>query len=115
MVQGPAPEHTVALIERHLRQRPAPFTLTEAASTTGLAVHEARDALDALLAKYVCRLQVSEHGDLIYNFSAPLRRRGAKTWAERRREILAWLWRVFTVLYRVWIAVTRCFFLGVCR
>lgn len=105
MVQGPAPEHTVALIERHLRQRPAPFTLTEAASTTGLAVHEARDALDALLAKYVCRLQVSEHGDLIYNFSAPLRRRGAKTWAERRREILTWLWRVFTVLYRVWIAV----------
>ena len=106
MVQTPAPEHTVALIERHLRQRPAPFTLTEAASTTGLAVHEARDALDALLAKYVCWLQVSEHGDLIYNFSAPLRRRGAKTWAERRREILAWLWRVFTVLYRVWIAVT---------
>jgi hypothetical protein len=96
----------VALIDARLQQGERHFTLPEAAAMTGLAIDETRDAMESLLNKYVCRLQVSENGDLIYNFGEALQRRGEKTAAERRREFLAWLWRLFTVIYKAWIAVT---------
>jgi hypothetical protein len=96
----------VALIDARLQQGEHHFTLPEAAAMTGLSIDETRDAMESLLNKYVCRLQVSENGDLIYDFGEALQRRGAKTAAERRREFLAWLWRLFTVIYKAWIAVT---------
>lgn len=105
MVTLPPPE-ALALLEKHLRRGQRHFTLTEAAAMTGLAIDDARDALGALLHKYVCRLQVSEQGDLLYHFGDTLRRRGAKTVAERVDEVTAWLWKVFTVVYKAWIAVT---------
>jgi len=96
----------VALIEARLQQGELYFTLPEAAAMTGLAIDESRDAMEALLNKYVCRLQVSDNGDLIYHFGDALQRRGEKTAAERRREFLAGLWRIFTVMYKAWIVVT---------
>ncbi len=96
----------VALVETRLQQGEHYFTLPEAAAMTGLSIDETRDAMEVLLNRYVCRLQVSENGDLIYHFGDALQRRGEKTAAERRREVLAWLWQVFTVIYKVWIAVT---------
>jgi hypothetical protein len=96
----------LVLLEQHLQRGQRHFTLTEAAAMTGLAIDEVREALEALLDKYVCRLQVSEYGDLIYHFGDTLRRRGAKTAAERLQEIAAWLWKIFTVVYKAWIAVT---------
>jgi len=104
MVSMAAPE-AVAVLERRLR-RQRHFTLTEAAALTGLAIDDTREALGALLTKYVCRLQVSEHGDLIYHFGDTLRRRGAKTFAERLRQVGAWLWQAFTVVYKAWVALT---------
>lgn len=96
----------VALIDTRLQQGEHHFTLPEAAAMTGLSIDETRDAMEPLLNKYICRLQVSENGDLIYDFGEHLQRRGEKTAAERRREFLAWLWRLFTVIYKAWIAVT---------
>jgi hypothetical protein len=96
----------MARIETQLRQGQPHFTLPEAAAMTGLSIDASRQALEALLNRYVCRLQVSENGDLIYHFGATLRRRGAKTAAERRAEILAGLWHVFTVIYKAWMAIT---------
>jgi len=101
-----AEQDAIAIVERQLQQRHRRFTLTEAAAMTGLAIDEAREALDALLTKYVCRLQVSEYGDLIYNFGERLRRRGIKTFAEHMAELGAWLWKAFTVVYKAWITVT---------
>jgi hypothetical protein len=106
MVQSMRLEEAIARIETQLRQQQTHFTLTEAAAMTGLAIDDAREALDALLTRYVCRLQVSEYGDLIYNFGETLRRRDAKTFAERMQEVGAWLWKIFTVIYKVWITVT---------
>lgn len=100
-----ASQDAVALAEKRLRQQ-RHFTLTEAAALMGLSIDDAREALEALLTKYVCRLQVSEHGDLIYNFGASLRRRNAKTFAEYLQEIGTWLWKGFTVVYKAWITVT---------
>lgn len=96
----------VALIDARLQQGKHHFTLPEAAAMTGLSIDETRYAMEALLNKYICRLQVSENGDLIYYFGDALQRRGEKTAAERRREFLAWLWRIFTVIYKAWVAVT---------
>lgn len=96
----------VALIDSRLQQGERHFTLPEAAAMTGLSIDDTRHAMEALLNKYVCRLQVSENGDLIYHFGDSLQRRGQKTMAERRQELLAWLWRIFTVIYKAWIAVT---------
>ena len=99
-------EEAVTLIDAQLQQGQRHFTLTEAAAMTGLSMDAVRHAMDALLTRYVCRLQVSEQGDLIYHFGDTLRRRGEKTAAERRQELLDWLWRIFTVIYKAWIAVT---------
>jgi hypothetical protein len=96
----------VALIDAQLQQGQRHFALTEAAAMTGLSMDAVRHAMDALLTRYVCRLQVSAQGDLIYHFGDTLRRRGEKTAAERRQELLDWLWRIFTVIYKAWIAVT---------
>lgn len=96
----------ITLIDSRLRQGERHFTLPEAAAMTGLSIDDTRHAMEALLTKYVCRLQVSEYGDLIYHFGDALQRRGEKTAAERRQELLAWLWRIFTVIYKAWIAVT---------
>ena len=96
----------VALIETRLKQGEHYFTLPEASAMTGLSIDETRDAMETLLDRYICRLQVSENGDLLYHFGDSLQRRGEKTAAERRRELLAWLWRGFTVVYKAWITVT---------
>ncbi|MBM3222892.1 MAG: hypothetical protein FJZ47_03685 [Candidatus Tectomicrobia bacterium] len=99
-------QEAVERIEQHLQQGQRHFTLTDAAAMTGLALDETREAMGTLLAKYLCRLQVSEHGDLIYHFGEVLRRRGEKTFAEWATATANWLWTIFTVIYKAWIAVT---------
>lgn len=98
-------DEATAIVEKQLQQH-RHFTLTEAAAMTGLSIDDTRDALDALITTYICRLQVSENGDLIYHFGDSLRRRGEKTSAEKMEAIAEWLWKVFTVVYKAWIAVT---------
>ena len=95
----------VRLIEAQLQRGPRHLTLTEASAVTGLSLDATRHAMEGLLTRYVCRLQASENGDLIYDFGASLRRRGAKTAAERRQALLDSLWRLFTVVYKACIAV----------
>jgi hypothetical protein len=95
----------VTVVEQQLR-RQRHVTLTEAAALTGLAIEEASEALDVLLKRYVCRLQVSEHGDVIYNFGETLRRRGSLTLAERLQAMGTWLWNAFTLAYKAWITLT---------
>lgn len=93
-------------LENKIRKQLKPFTAAEAAAVTGLSIDEAKDAVDALMKRYACRLQLTENGDLIYDFGQRLRRRDAKSFAEFRREILDWLWKVFKVIYKAWITVT---------
>ena len=94
------------LLENRLSQAEGSFTLTDAASATGLPVEEARQALDTLMTKYICRLKSTENGDLIYDFGKIPLRRGEKTREERIEELKAALWKAFTVFYKVWITVT---------
>ncbi|MFW6333560.1 MAG: hypothetical protein ACOC23_09735, partial [Thermodesulfobacteriota bacterium] len=94
-----------AIIEKKILDGEGHFTRTEAAAITGLSLDAARDALEILLEKYVCRLQVTENGDLIYDFGKRPRRRGRKTPGEILKAAGEWLWQAFTVLFKIWIAL----------
>lgn len=98
--------NALAILEKRLRKGQRRFTMTEAAAVTGLSLDEARDGLDLLMAKYICRLQVTENGDLIVDFGESLRRRGEKSFSERMNEFREWLWKIFKVIYKAWIALT---------
>lgn len=99
-------KNALATIEKRLHKGPRRFTLNEVAAATGLPVDEVRDSLDALMAKYLCRIQVTENGDLILDFGESLRRRGEKSFSERMNELLEWLWKAFQVVYKTWITIT---------
>ena len=81
------------------------ITITETAAATGLAIDDVKDALTALIEKYVCRLQVTEQGDLIYDFGRPPVRRDQKTLKEYLTAIAAFCWRCFAIFYRIMISV----------
>lgn len=99
-------QDAVKLLERKFRDFKGNFTLNDAAAVTGLAVENAREALDAMMSRYVCRLRVTENGDLIYAFGNSLQRRGEKTWPERLDDLAEWAWKAFKVIFKVWITVT---------
>ncbi len=99
-------QEAVRLLERKFKNFKGAFTLNDAATATGLAVEQAREALDAMMSKYICALKVTENGDLIYSFGPSLRRRGRKTFGEIVEEVADWAWRVFKVMFKVWITVT---------
>ena len=102
----------MAILDRHVRQGQRRFTLNEAAVMTGVAIDTVRQAMEALLTTYTCRLQVSEHGDLVYDFGETLHRRGKKTAAERWREMCAAQWKAFTVVYKAWITLFLVVYFG---
>jgi len=97
---------SVRRLEQKLGSFKGQFTLTDAAAVTGLPVSGAKDALDVMMGRYVCRLAMTENGDLIYSFGNSLVRRGRKTFAEHLQTIGDWLWKAFTVFFKAWIAIT---------
>jgi hypothetical protein len=97
---------SVRQLEHKLKSFKGQFTLTDAAAVMGSSLAQAKDALDVMMGKYVCRLAMTENGDLIYSFGDSLIRRGQKTFAERMDAVREWLWKAFTVFFKVWIAVT---------
>ncbi len=99
-------DEAVRLLEGKLKAFKGSFTLTDAAAVTGLSIEEARVALDEMMGKYVCRLKATDQGDLIYSFGTNLQRRGAKSVKEILAQAGEWCWKIFTVLFKIWIAVT---------
>lgn len=86
------------------------LTVGDMATLTGLNTDDAKHALEAMMAKYICRLKVTEAGDLIYDFGSSLLRRGEKTFKEYLEDVRDFLWKAFQVFYRAWIAVTLVFY-----
>lgn len=97
---------SIRQLEQKLKSFKGQFTLSDASAVTGSSVAQAKDALDVMMGKYVCRLAMTENGDLIYSFGDSLVRRGQKTLAERLETVQEWLWKAFTVFFKAWIAVT---------
>lgn len=94
------------LLEKKIKEVKGKFTLNDAAAITGVPTEQARESLNELMRKYICHLQVSENGDLIYDFGTNPTRRGEKTFAEILDEVKSWLWKAFMVFFKAWITVT---------
>jgi Ca2+-binding EF-hand superfamily protein len=94
------------LLEKKIKELKGKFTLNDAAAITGVPTEQARESLNELMGKYLCHLQVSENGDLIYDFGTSPTRRGEKTFAEILEGIKNWLWKAFVVFFKAWITVT---------
>ena len=91
--------------EKQLLKKPGAYTVGDIATATGLPVLESRYALEALMTKYKSRLEVTENGDLIYDFGKKMIRRGEKTFKEKFQGVQSFLWRIFTMFYKAMIAV----------
>lgn len=96
---------SIRYLERSLRSARGRLTASDAAVATGLPLDQVRDALDVLMNRYVCRLQVTESGEVLFDFGATLRRRGEKTLREHLDAIGDVLWKAFTIGFKFWITV----------
>lgn len=97
-------EH-IATIERFAKKSKGVFTVSDAASVTGLPVLESEWAIRDLMLEYHARLKVSESGDIIYDFGN-MTRRAAKTIGQRISDFLGWCYKGFQWFYKAWIAIT---------
>ncbi|TAH19520.1 MAG: hypothetical protein EAZ08_08510 [Cytophagales bacterium] len=99
-------------LEKQLLSSAKTLTLTvgDVSALTGLNTDDAKHALDVLMAKYICRLKVTEAGDLIYDFGSSMLRRGEKTAKEYLEDLKNILWQVFKIFFKAWIAVTLVFY-----
>jgi hypothetical protein len=98
--------HPIRLLVKKLSNYKGQLTTSDAVAATGLALHEAKDALRLMMEQYVCRLQVTASGEMVYSFGAPLRRRGEKTFKEIMYDVAEKFWRGFMIFFKIWIAVT---------
>ena len=94
------------ILEKKIKEVKGKFTLNDAAAITGVPTEQARESLNELMGKYLCHLQVSENGDLIYDFGENPTRRGEKTFAEILENVKEWLWKAFKIFFKAWITVT---------
>lgn len=99
-------EHSIKLLIPKIEKAKGAMTASDAATATGLPIDSARDALDALMQIYVCRLQVAESGEILFDFGRKLERRGKLSAKEIIAIIGGALWKAFVVIFKVWITVT---------
>lgn len=99
-------DQALAVLEKALPSFSGSLTVSDAAAASGLSLSDAQQALEVLMNKYVCRLQVTESGEILFHFGKSLRRRGKKTLAEHLQTIGDWLWRGFKAGFKIWITVT---------
>jgi hypothetical protein len=78
------------------------FTIQDIAGQTGFSTFDSKNGVEILMKKYSCQMQVTDQGELIYDFGT-LVRRGSKTLQEQLNEIGKLLWKGFTYFFKVWI------------
>lgn len=81
------------------------FTINDAVSATGVSVDDGKRILDKLMEKYECRLQVTEAGEIIYDFGKNTKRRGTKTFGEYWRDFSNFLYKALKIIFKIWISV----------
>lgn len=93
-------------IENHLKVSTKQLTLNDAASITGYHIDDSKQVMDKLIDRYHTRLQVTENGELIYDFGNYLHRRGERTWGEWWRMVGKTLVKILVWIFKAWIALT---------
>ena len=95
------PKDNLLVLEKYAQNNSKNFTLEDAVSVTGMPLIETEEAVKNLMEKYDCKLKVTENGDLIYDFGSQLNRRQAKSWTEYLKDFMQFLWKGFTVTYKL--------------
>ncbi len=98
-------QEIIKKIEPELDKAKGKFTVSDASSATGLSFDNIKEGLRELISIYQCKLQVTEKGEVLYNFGSKLQRRGKKTFKEIMSDVGDLLWRGFKVFFKVWITV----------
>ncbi len=93
----------LASIEQAIKKLRA-FTVQDLAGHTGLSVFDSKIGVETLMKKYSCRMLVTDHGELIYDFGG-LVRRNRKTLREHLYKMAGLMWKAFTYFFKVWIMV----------
>ncbi len=102
---APSLKSAAEKIENSLQSGKGVFTIGDAASASGLSLRDAKDVMDFLITKYRCRLQITEEGDLIYDFGKMPLRRSERTWGEWWQVFKKKSWDTFVVIFKVWISI----------
>ncbi|MEO0444794.1 MAG: hypothetical protein AAF191_01825 [Verrucomicrobiota bacterium] len=90
-------------VEQAFRSGTLRFTLAELASSTGLGFDRAREEVDDLLRRYVARVQVTDRGEILYDFGPRLRPFGEPTLRERLIHFGEKALEVLRLVFRIWI------------
>jgi hypothetical protein len=99
------PNENLLVLEKYAQKNSKNFTLEDAVSVTGMPVIETEEAVKNMMEKYDCKLKVTENGDLIYDFGTQLQRRQLKPWTEYMQEFFRFLWKGFTIAYKLFTSL----------
>jgi len=98
-------QEIIKRIEPQLEKAKGKFTVSDASTATGLSLDSIKEGLRELISTYQCKLQVTEKGEVLYNFGAKLERRGKKSFKEIMSDVGDLLWRGFKAFFKVWITI----------
>lgn len=105
-MQQISPERALSLVEDLAKSSKGRLSPADVSAATGMAVHEAQDALERLMELYEARITLRDTtGDLLFVFSLPLRQRGSKTLKEKLIVVRDALWKAFVITYKAAIGV----------
>lgn len=99
------PQENLLVLEKYAQKNSKNFTLEDAVSVTGMPVIETEEAVKNMMEKYDCKLKVTENGDLIYDFGTNLQRRDKKKWTEYLQDFFRFLWKAFTITYKLFTSL----------
>ena len=94
-----------AKVKAYAARRGEAFTRGDVSAATGLSLRDVEQALTRLMTTFVCRLEPTEKGELLYDFGNKLIRRSQVPLSERAATILAAAWRFFATTYKVIISI----------
>lgn len=105
-MQQLSPERALSIVEDLARKSKGRLSPADVAAASGIAIHEAQDALERLMELYEARITLREDtGDLLFVFPLPLRKRGSKTFREIALQVRDALWKAFVIVYKAAIGV----------
>lgn len=105
-MQQLSPERALSIVEDLARKSRGRLSPADVAAASGIAVHEAQDALERMMELYEARITLRQDtGDILFVFPLPLRKRGSKTFREIALQVRDALWKAFVIVYKAAIGV----------
>ena len=92
-------------IVRFLERAKGPVSQADIAAGTGVDGPTVDRLMRTIMLEWECALDVRDDGSLVYDFGRSMERIGAVPFGDRVRAVGRWLWRGFSAVYRVSLAL----------